>query len=232
MFNELIFIVSCVVTAVLTLGSLMLGAEGLVAAVCVQGILENIFVVKQMELFGLHVTCADVFAVGLVFGLNLLQEFYGKKSSGKAIWAYFLVSVWFLAARTAHVWYVPSVHDITHPHFVKVLESSPRLIIASLVTSLAALHLDRYVYARIRNFFGGRWVWMSNVSSIALSQLFDTVLFTYLGLYGTVSSPLSIIAVSYAVKLVAITLTGPFAAIARPLHVLVLARRTSPDTSQ
>lgn len=217
MINELIFLASCLVTAGLTLGSLFFGSQGLLCAICVQGVLENIFVVKQIKLFGLHVTCADVFAVGLVFALNLLQEFYGKSASLKAIKVYFLASIWFLLARTAHILYQPSIYDLTHAHFAKILESSPRLILASLATSALALNLDRHVYEKIKSSLPDKFSWISNLISIAVSQLFDTVLFTYLALYGTVQSPLSIIFVSYLVKLAAIGLTGPFAILAKPI---------------
>ncbi len=221
MTNQSIFLISCLGTAGLTLGSLFFGAEGLLCAICVQGILENLFVVKQIQLFGLHVTCADVFAVGLVFALNLLQEFYGKAASGKAVKVYFLASIWFLLARTAHILYEPSIFDFTHNHFAKILESSPRLILASLATSILALGLDRYFYEKIRNNLPEQFSWLSNIISIATSQLFDTVLFTYLALYGTVQSPASIILVSFAVKLVAIGLTGPFAMLARPIFKIL-----------
>lgn len=220
MLNEFIFLASCLATASFTLLSLFFGAEGLLAAVCVQGLLENLFVVKQIQLFGLHVTCADVFAVGLVFALNLMQEFYGQAKAVRAIWCYFGVSLWFLTARTAHLTYEPSAFDCTHQHFVQILDSCPRIIFASLVTSLVALHLDRSVYAYMRTFFNGRSAWICNMASIATSQLFDTILFTYLALYGSVANPMHIILVSYAVKLVAIILAGPFAALARPIFKL------------
>ncbi len=217
MNNEIIFLLSCLTTAALTLGSLIFGAYGLLAAICLQGILENIFVVKQIQLFGLHVTASDVFAVGLVFALNLLQEFYGKDLSRKAIHLYFLTSIWFLLARTAHVLYEPSIYDFSQEHFIKILESSPRLILASLTTSLFSLHLDRYCYSKIKSLLTNKLSWLSNLASIALSQLFDTILFTYLALYGNVASPTNIIIVSYSVKLMAISLTGPFAMLARPI---------------
>lgn len=218
MVNELIFFSSCLATASLTLISLLFGAQGLLAAICVQGLLENIFVVKQIELFGLHVTSADIFAVGLVLALNLMQEFYGSSQSKRAIWCYFLVSIWFLGARTAHVWYTPSIYDCTHSHFVQILENCPRIILASLTTSLLALHLDRYFYAYIRQFFTGQWAWVCNIASTAFSQFFDTLIFTYLALWDSVANPVHIIFVSYIVKLLALTIAGPFAALARPVH--------------
>jgi uncharacterized integral membrane protein (TIGR00697 family) len=217
MRNEIIFLSSCIATAGFTLLSLLFGIEGLVAAVCVQGLLENIFVLKQIQLFGLQVTCADVFAVGLVFALNLVQEFYGKQGVTRAIGAYFLVSFWFLAARTAHLAYIPSPADSTHGHFLQLLEMSPRIIWSSLATSLIALNLDRFFYAAMRNFFTGNSAWVCNMLSTAVSQLFDTVIFTYLALAGAVENPGNIILVSYVVKLVAIFLAGPFAVLARPI---------------
>lgn len=223
MINEIIFLASCILTAALTLGMLMFGANGLVAAITAQAILENLFVVKQIQLFGLHVTSADVFAVGLVFAFNLLQEFYGKRRAFQAIGLYFVVSVWFLLARTAQLWYLPSCFDATHQHFCQILASSPRIISSSIFTSVLSLVLDRHLYAWLRELVNQQSAWLANLFAIAASQLFDTVLFTFLALWGEVASPWSIIWFSFAIKLIAIALTAPFAAIARPLMRFKLA---------
>ena len=77
--NELIFFAHVLISVALMLGALRFGRVVLVAAICLQEVLANLFVLKQVTLFGLEVTCSDAYAIGSIIGLNLLQEFYGKE---------------------------------------------------------------------------------------------------------------------------------------------------------
>jgi len=78
--NEFIFLLHIIIIAISSLVALRLGKEALVAYVCVLGILSNLFVTKQILLFGFNVIATDAFVVGAVLGLQLLQEYYGKKT--------------------------------------------------------------------------------------------------------------------------------------------------------
>ena len=71
--NETIFFLH-IFSALLFLAlAIRLGKMALGVYVALSGVLANLFVVKQIELFGLHATASDVFAVGGILGLNLLQ---------------------------------------------------------------------------------------------------------------------------------------------------------------
>ena len=83
--NELVFFTSILAVSTFSLGVLSLGKEALVAFICLQGLLSNLFVTKQIMLFGLDVTSSDIFAVGTILSLNLLQEYYGPQIVKKAI---------------------------------------------------------------------------------------------------------------------------------------------------
>ena len=89
MINELIFIFHCLIIASSSLFALFLGSYGLVAFICIQCILANLFVIKQITLFGYTATCSDAFTVGATLGLNLLQEYFGKNITKKTIWINF-----------------------------------------------------------------------------------------------------------------------------------------------
>ena len=65
MQNELLFFGSAVLIVALDFVALFLGKEYLLAAIVTQGLLANMFIIKQVQLFGLVVTCTDVFIVGI-----------------------------------------------------------------------------------------------------------------------------------------------------------------------
>jgi uncharacterized PurR-regulated membrane protein YhhQ (DUF165 family) len=105
--NELIFIVHTVVIAAFALGALALGCTSLVAFVCSCCILANLFVVKQITLFGLTATCADAFTVGATIGLNMLQEYFGKEIAKKTIWINFFLLIFYAIVSQIHLIYIP-----------------------------------------------------------------------------------------------------------------------------
>ena len=65
--NEIIFTFHVVVIAAGSLFALFLGKEALACFIGLLGILSNLFVTKQIVLFGLTVTSSDAFAVGGIF---------------------------------------------------------------------------------------------------------------------------------------------------------------------
>ncbi len=79
--NESLFLLHLVLVAGFSLVSLRMGAFALTTLIALFATFANLFVVKQMTLFGMQVTCSDVFAVGSLLAINLLQEFYGKKAA-------------------------------------------------------------------------------------------------------------------------------------------------------
>ena len=209
MLNELLFISHIVITMLFALGALALGKEALVATICFFIALANLFVLKQTVLFGLTVTCSDVFIVGAVLGMNLLQEYHGKEIVARTIWINFYLSVIYVVMGLLHVAYVAAVGDVMQGHYASILSNSPRIIIASMVVCLLVQYLDRALYDFLQKKYGQRYLVMRNIFSTAATQLVDTLLFSFLGLYGLVDSIGDIIIMSLAVKVVIITIAGP-----------------------
>jgi uncharacterized integral membrane protein (TIGR00697 family) len=56
---------------------------------------------------------------------------------------------------------------------------------------------------------------LRNSCSLFCSQAVDTILFTFLGLYGIVSSLVDIMTMSFVIKVLIITLFAPFLALAK-----------------
>ena len=123
--NEILFLSHICAIFAVTIVSLRLGKEALIGWICLQAILANLFVLKQMLLFGFEVTCSDVFAVGSIFGLNLLQEFFGKESARRAILVAFFLLFALGAMSLFQIAYLPSGGDMAHPHFQALLKPAP-----------------------------------------------------------------------------------------------------------
>ncbi len=212
--NEIIFIFHIVAVVGFGFGALRLGKEALVAWVAFQAVLANLFVIKQIGFFGFEVTCSDVFAIGSILGLNLLQEYFGKESGRKAIWICFYILAFFAAMSQIHLFYLPSVHDQTHAAFYTILQPAPRLLLASVGVFFFVQQVDLKLYAKLKKLP----LPLKNGISLVLSQLIDTVLFSYFGLYGNVASMFDIIVISFMIKVIVVFCMTPFVALTRRIY--------------
>lgn len=210
MANEYIFIIQTLFLAFNSLIALRMGSAALVAFICTQCVLANLFVLKQITIAGLHATAADAFTIGATLGLNLLQEYYGKAITKKTMYINFVLLVFYAIVSQIHLWYTPSVFDATHIHFSPLLSLMPRIVIASFTVFFISQWIDYTLYGWLKTVWKSRWLVIRNYSSMLISQFVDTVLFTLLGLYGLVENVGHIIIVSYTIKVFAIFVAVPF----------------------
>lgn len=207
--NELIFFLQIAVLLSFTLIFNRLGRESLIAWVAVQALMANLFVIKQITLFGLNVTASDAFAIGSLLGLNLLQEFYTQKDAQKATQVCFFFMLFFAIAAKMHLLYIPSPFDESHAAFTTLLTPAPRLFIASLSVFFLIQQFDirffKYLKTRLPN---ANFAFRSAIS-LTLSQFLDTLLFSFAGLYGLVESVGEIILFSFAIKMIVISFSAP-----------------------
>lgn len=197
----------CILICTINIFAIRWSKQAMIATMAIYGILANLFVLKQVTLFGMQVTSSDVFVVGISLGLNLLQDKYDKKTAQNAVW----VSFWGLALYTllsqVQLWYTPNTLDIAHNHFCALLSLAPRLAIAALTSYLVSQTIDVQLYGLLNKKLSNRFSLIKNYASIATSQLVDTVLFSIIGLYGLGFNLWNIIIFSYLIKLIAITLS-------------------------
>lgn len=211
--NEAIFLfhIACILAFIMA--AVRLGKGALVALSCLLSITANLFVVKQTVLFGLNVTCADAYAVGAIFILNLVQEYYGKESANQLIWINFFCMIFFALTSQLHLLYIPSSEDWSQQLFMPLLSVSPRILLASLFSYLITQKIDLEIFSKIRNYLKQKHLFLSLFISVLLSQFVDTCLFSFLGLYGIVSSLYAIIILSMIIKVIVIMLMSCFASL-------------------
>lgn len=175
----------------------------------------NLFVLKQISFLGLNITCSDALAVGYLLGLNLIQEFFGKKEAIHTIWITCFSSLAFLALSLITLGYTPSCYDQSHVLFMQLLFPQFRIVVASLLTSLIVQFIDLKVFIKIRQATGSALLPVRTTLSLLAGQSLDTVLFSFLGLYGLVAHVGHVMAFSLLTKAALIFLSTPYLTFAK-----------------
>ncbi|NDD58315.1 MAG: hypothetical protein EBZ47_03550 [Chlamydiae bacterium] len=219
--NEILFLTHTVIILLCTLGAYQLGKEALMAWTLFQAIFANLFVLKQIEWLGLQITCSDVFAVGGILGLNLIQEKYGITEAKKLARLSLYSMVFFAVMSKIHLWYVPSTFDQTHSAYCTILCAAPRILMASLTSFFLTQQIDMRLFQTMKDRFPRLSLAARNTVSIILTQLLDTLLFSFLGLYGLMENLWHVIWVSFLVKIMVVFLLVPASA-------LIVKRLSSP----
>lgn len=213
--NILVLCVHVLLICSLTLGALRLGREAMVAWLSLLAIAMNLFVLKQINLFGLHVTASDALGVGYLLGLNLIQEYFGRDAARKTVWISLFTASAFLMLSHIHLLYIPNRFDHSHNHFTFLLTPMLRIVAASLFSFLMVQLVDIRFFTLLRNRTGGKYLSLRILITLLFSQILDTLLFSFLALYGNVLSIADIIFLSLAIKIIVIVLSTPFVTLSK-----------------
>jgi len=197
--NELLFFSHLTVVLIFMLGALRLGKGALITIICLQAALANLFVMKQIVLFGLHVTSCDVYTIGAIFGINLLQEYHPDCDVKRVLLSYFGTLVFFPLMAQFHLYYQPA-----NLAYEQILGSALRIFFASITTSMVTTWLDTRLFATLKSRYANVPFALRIASSALCIQLLDTLLFTFLGLWGSVSHPWELLFFSYLIKVITI----------------------------
>ncbi len=207
--NEALFLIHVAIVMGFGLAALKMGKLALTSWIALQAVLANLFVIKQICFFSFHVTCSDVFAIGSIFGLNLLREYFGKEAVKGVLWSCFFAMVFFVAMAKMHLLYQPSPFDTAHQAFETILSSSTRLLLASLGVFILVQQIEIHLFSFLKEKCTRIPLTLRNAISISSTQLLDTFLFSVLGLWGLVENLFDIILISFSLKIMIIALMSP-----------------------
>lgn len=219
MNNVWILISQVFVISGISLICLRLGEKTLNSWLCLLAVAMNLFVIKQINLFGMEVTATDAMAVGYLLGLVLIQEYYGTKSARKHVLISFICSLGFMLLSFFHLLYDPNRLDVTHPYFVAILSPMPRLFAASFASFLIIQMVDISIFQWLRNKLNGSWFTGRAGICLVISQILDTLIFSYAGLYGLVPNLWDVMIVSFIIKIIVIMLSLPFTTLSRKIFI-------------
>lgn len=215
--NELTFIIHVGAVISFILLALRFGKEALIATLAVQIILANLFVMKQMNCFGLDVTCSEVYTVGSIFSMNLIQVYFGKKVANRALGIIFFLLFFVIIMSQFQLRYIPSKYDSLHQAFAGILGYTPRIMIVSFVSAFITQKIDMELFGWVRKRLPKVPFFLPFAIASLFTQFLDTLFFSFGALYGIIHSMQDIIIMSYTIKVIIIFTIAPFTLLVKKL---------------
>jgi hypothetical protein len=193
-------------------------------------VLANVLAAKltwlELPIIGGVAIPAGFVAFGLAYlASDLLVEYHGRKYAATVVNGTVLTLVLSYALVFMAIWMPTAPFFEGQESFAQTLGGSASIILASVVALAIAQHLDVRLFSDLKARTSGRYRWVRNCGSTAVSQGVDTVVFITLGFavfpaLGLGGTPTwgwalaSIVIGQYAVKLiVALVDTVPFYAV-------------------
>lgn len=227
MQNEILLLISLLITffAVLILFQLF-REQGLYLWTVVATIAANIEVLIVVNAFGMEMTLGNILFASTFLVTDILSELYGKKAAQTAVYLGIATSVLFILISQSWMLYVPNENDFASPAIRTVFSNTPRLMIVGIAVYVIVQLFDVWAYhkwwAFTKNKFGDskKFLWLRNNGSTMVSQLLNTILFTWSAFLGIHDAPtlVSIAMSSYVIFVVTSIADTPFVYLARYLH--------------
>ena len=189
------------------------GKTGLYIWIPVATILANIQVLKMIDLFTIGVTLGNITYASSFLVTDILSENYGKRSARKAVYiGFFSLSATVIIMNLA-LMFKPNEFDFIQESLKNIFSLLPRIAFASLVAyGISQLH-DVWAY----NFWKTRlpqmkFLWLRNNASTIVSQLFDSIIFTFIAFWGLLPTNefIEILITTYMLKLIVAAIDTPF----------------------
>lgn len=225
--NELLLIASLlVVYGGVLLAFRLFGKTGLYCFTCIATITANIEVLILVNAFGMEQTLGNILFASTFLVTDILSETAGKKEAQKAVNLGIFTSVLFIIISQSWLLYQPSANDWAQEPIRSIFSNTPRLMIVSVLVYAICQRFDVWAYHKWWDFtktkFGDekRFLWLRNNGSTLISQLLNTILYTFGAFWGMYEFPvlINIALASYVIFIVTSLADTPFVYLARKIN--------------
>jgi uncharacterized integral membrane protein (TIGR00697 family) len=198
----------------------LFGKFGLYAMIASSGIICNIQVLVIVKMFGLVATLGNIVYASIFLSTDILSELYGKKEARRGVWIGFFCLFWAMIAMQFAIHFVPDISDFMMPHVERIFSLLPRIIAASLGAYLISQHHDIWAFHFWKKRTEGKYLWLRNNFSTAVSQLMDSLVFSLGAFWGVFQAweLIQIIITTYVFKVIVAVIDTPFIYFARKLR--------------
>lgn len=224
MKNELLLLGSVIVIygAVLVAYRLF-GKIGMYVMTVIATILANIEVLMLVDGFGMEQTLGNVMFASTYLVTDILSENEGKKSASRAVWLGVFTSVIMLLFTQYWLLYTPASDDWAREHISAIFSTTPRLLAASFIGYVISQRFDVWLYHKWWDFTvkktgdNKRFLWLRNNGSTLVSQIINTVIFSFVAFAGWYDTKtlISVMLSSYVIFIFTSLLDTPIVYIAR-----------------
>ncbi len=209
--NELLLIASLIfLYTTVVLFYKYLGKTGLYCWTVLATIAANIEVLILVDAFGMEQTLGNILFASTFLVTDILSEVSGRKDANKAVGVGIATSVIFIIISSSWLLYTPNSNDWAMSAIREVFTNTPRTMFAGISVYALVQIFDVWVYHRIWRYTtekfhnSQRFLWLRNNLSTLISQLLNTVLFTFAAFWGAhdTSTLWNIICSSYLIFIV------------------------------
>ncbi len=197
------------------------GKLGLYLWVPISVIIANIQVTKTVELFGLTATLGNIVYATSFLVTDILSENYCKKDAARAVGIGFFSLIMLTILMNFALFFIPDDSDFAHKSLSVIFGIMPRIALGSLAAYGVSQFHDIWAYSFWKKKFPSvRFIWLRNNFSTMISQLIDTLIFTFIAFWGVfnIDVLVDIIITTYLLKFVVAVLDTPFLYLARRWH--------------
>ena len=220
--NELLWLLLLLVNFLSILAAYRLfGKTGLYIWIPIATILANIQVLKMVDLIGIGVTLGNITYASSFLVTDILSENYDKKAARKAVYIGFFSLATTVVIMNIALMFQPNEFDFIQESLKNIFAILPRIALASLLAyGISQLH-DVWAYSLWKKMFpGSGFLWLRNNASTLVSQLIDSVIFTFIAFWGLLPTNefLQILITTYVLKGIVALIDTPFLYLARAIH--------------
>lgn len=157
----------------------------LLAAVFIGALVTANLIASKIILVAGWVVPAGVLAYSITFAAtDVICEIWGKRATQSVVNAGFvaLILSWALVALAIGL---PAAPFWAHQaEYASVLGSAQRIILASIAAYAISQSLDVWGFQRLKEWTGGRMLWLRNNLATMVSQTVDSAVFVTIAFYG------------------------------------------------
>ena len=226
--NEILLVASLfVIYGCVLLAYRLFGKSGLYCFTAIATITANIEVLILVDAFGMEQTLGNILFASTFLVTDIISEVEGKAAAKKAVNIGIFTSVFFIMVSQAWLLYQPSSNDWAQPAIREIFSNTPRLMLVSVLVYAICQRFDVWAYhkwwALTKKRFNGdsrRALWLRNNGSTMISQLLNTILYTFGAFWGMYEVPtlISIALSSYVIFIVTSIADTPFVYMAKKIH--------------
>lgn len=210
------------------------GAAGLYAYIAIAVIGANLQVLKQVQfaVFDHPVALGTVLFASTYLATDILAEHYGRRAALKGVFIGFAGFLLWTLLMLVTLGFPPLTPDQAgaglawalpmHEAMALLFTPAPIFFVAGMSAYLISQVNDVWLFSRLRQATGGRYLWLRNNASTLASAFIDTVVFSLLAWIVLAPEPLPLGTVvetfilgTYGIRVVVALLDTPFLYLAR-----------------
>ena len=150
-------------------------------------LISDVTAAKIVMVFGIPLTISVFyFPITYVLG-DIVTEVYGYDTARKILWMSIICSIFAGLIYQLAAYYplaFPTAYGVDP--YREVLSVVPRIMVAGWIAVFAGDVVNNYIIAKLKVITKGKHFWFRALASTAAGQFINTILFVFLGLFGTV----------------------------------------------